>query len=376
MAKFCSKCGNQVVEDSLFCKYCGNKLKPPTFRKRGDTTRRTYSHDSAPSSYPTYYRPPRSSSSRGLTWFFVGIFFIVVMVSAVFVLLGIIFLPISLTQIMDDYDYVGDKTFSIDDFGNDTLSYVEVEIHNSLGSVNIEITNSIESIEARALVYAREGHSLHDATTFEVNSDDYVHYIFFDSISGSYWESPYLYELEILISSRVITALDVEISTGSISVIAQNSKISLLSLDSSTGSITVDLQEVVMETGNPFIHTSTGSITTTLTNLEYPLSDVEWTIDTSTGSIDLSIFQESVLNNTWIKYYTDTSTGSINFKYQLDSAVGLLMYADVSTGTIYTPGYSTDDRYSYKSEDYDLASMKFYLSMHTSTGSITINSLS
>lgn len=374
MVRFCSKCGNQVVENSLFCEYCGNKLKSSTFTKRGEATHNSFSHVSAPSSYPNYYRSPHRSSSQGLIRILAGIFFIIAIIVSAFVLLGIIFLPVSLNQIIDDYDYVGDKTFSIDDFVNDTSSYVGVEIYNSLGSVNIEITNSSKLIEARVLVYAREGYSISDANAFEMNTDENLHYLFFDSVSGSYRENPYFYELEILISSRATIALDVEVSTGSIYAIAQETKISHLSLDSSTGSIIIDLQEVVLETDNPFIHTSTGSVTVTLTNLYYPMNEVEWTITTSTGSIDLNIFQETVLNNTWIKYYTSTSTGSINFTYKLDLAIGVVLYADVSTGTIYTPGYSTDDNYYYKSENYDFASMKFYFSMHASTGSITVNS--
>ena len=50
------------------------------------------------------------------------------------------------------------------------------------------------------------------------------------------------------------------------------------------------------------------------------------------------------------------------------------MYADVATGTIHASEYSIDDHYSYKSENYDSALMKFVITMGTSTGSIYIDS--
>lgn len=390
MSRFCSKCGAKVVEDSLFCEYCGNKLKSSTFVKRSvppptqESIRkpafRSYNQVPQSSSSPSYYRRSRRSSSQGIKWLFIGIFFIVIIGFAAVVLLGIIVLPISINQIIDhQYDYIGEKTFSIDSLTNssdsltNTSSYVDLDIYNSLGSVDIEFTNISKLLEARILVYTREGRNLHDANTFEESHYDDHHYVFFDSSTGPYSENPYLYELEIAISNHATTALNVEVSTGSISVIAYETNISSLLLDTSTGSITTNFQEVFFNASNNlYIHTSTGSITSTFNNVNYSSSEVDWILDTSTGSIDLNLLQKSIIENTLVTYDVETSTGSISFYHQLNSTIGLRMYAAVPTGTIYTPSYSTDDEYSYKSENYDSATMKLYLSMHTSTGSITI----
>ena len=176
-----------------------------------------------------------------------------------------------------------------------------------------------------------------------------------------------------MISSQTTTALNIEVSTGSISVNAHNTNISSLFLDTSTGSITADFQEVYFSASKDFtLHTSTGSITATFDNVVYYSSEVEWMIDTSTGSIDFNLFQELVNDNTLIDYNVDTSTGSINFNYHLNSTIGLQIYADVSTGNIHTSGYSTDDEFIYESENYDAASMKIYVLLDTSTGSIHI----
>ncbi|MFX0211266.1 MAG: hypothetical protein ACFFDT_35120 [Candidatus Hodarchaeota archaeon] len=334
----------------------------------------SYDQGSSPSSYTSSYRPSHRSSSQWGRWLFIGFFIIVIVGFAAVILLGFIFLPFSF-NIFNNYEYIGDNIFFLDDNLANTSSSVELEIHNSVGSVDIEIIDTPELFEAHILTFAREGHDMQEANTFEVDEHDNNYFIFFDSSSGSGWENPYYYDLEIIISNQVTTALNIEVSTGSISVNAQQTNLSSLFLDTSTGSITADFQEVFFSTATSkdfTLHTSTGSITATFDNLLYASSEIEWMIETSTGSIDFDLFQETINDNTLINYNVDTSTGSINFNYVLNSTIGLQVYADVSTGNIYTPGYSTDEEYTYKSENYDSASMKIYVLLGTSTGSINI----
>ncbi|MHA2247307.1 MAG: zinc ribbon domain-containing protein [Candidatus Hodarchaeales archaeon] len=385
MSRFCSKCGARVVDDSIFCESCGSKLKPPPKIAPRSVPPRTeepsrkpvfnsYNKVSSRSGSPSHYRPYyRSSSPKGIKWLFVGVFFIAIIgFAAVLFFVGIV--PIAFNGIVTKrHKYIGDKTYSIDDLTN--TSSLELDIDNSFGDVHIEITNMTNVIEAQILVYAKEGHRLRDANTFEDTHYDNLHYVSFDSSSGSYQENPYYYELEIAISNLVTTALDVDVSTGSIFVEARETNISFVSLGISTGSITCIFQDVVFETANNLtMHTSTGSITASFIDINYDSSDeVEWIIYTSTGSIDLDIIQEVVFNHTQINYNVDVSTGSINFVHELHHEIGLLYYADVSTGEIYTEN-SIDDHFPYESENYTLASMKFYLSMDVSTGSISITS--
>ncbi|MFX1285511.1 MAG: hypothetical protein ACFFB5_17870 [Promethearchaeota archaeon] len=383
MPRFCSKCGGRVVEDSIFCEYCGNKLRSPQISQKsfspptGESTRRpvfsSYNKATTPSRSPSYYRSYHKSSSQGAKWLLVGGFAIIVIVgfAAIVFLVGV--LPFAYDRIVDKYDYIGKKTFSIDSFTN--KSNLELEIDNSVGAVNIEILNMSNLIEAQILVYAQEGHSLQDANTFEIHQYDDLNYISFDSSSRSSWENPYYYDLEITISSLVTTALDIDVSTGAIGVEASESNISLLSLKTRTGSITSEFYNVFFGTShNLTMQTSTGSIQASFNNIDYASDKVEWILDTSTGSIDFDILQEMVFNDTQVNYLVDTSTGSINFRHSLHPAIGLLYHANVSTGAIYTSGQSIEDNYTYKSQNYDLSSMKYYLLMDTSTGSISISS--
>lgn len=382
MSRFCSNCGVRITDDSIFCEYCGSKLERSELIQKkmspftGEPVRkpesRSYNDNSPPLTYQSYYRSSRSSSSQGKKWLLIGVFFIVVIaVAAVAIFVGI--LPITFNRIMDPYNYIGDKSFSIDGLTN--TSDFKLEIDNSLGAVNIEIRNISNLIEAQVLVYARDRHTLQDANNFDTYYDTFYH-VSFDSSSGSFWENPYYkYELEITISNLVTTALDVDVTTGSISVVAHETNISLLSLATTTGSITSEFQDVFFETANNLtIHTSTGSISALFSDVNYFSDEVEWKIYTHTGSIELDILQETVFNDILVNYNVDTYTGSIHFYHNLHSTIGLLMYADVATGTIHASEYSIDDHYSYKSENYNSALMRFIITMGTSTGSIHIDS--
>ncbi|MFX0118517.1 MAG: zinc-ribbon domain-containing protein [Candidatus Hodarchaeota archaeon] len=384
MSKYCSKCGARITEDSIFCEYCGNKLKGQISSYMNDspfpkesTGKPTFSATSRttppPPSYISHYRPyRRSSSSQGIKWIFIGIFFILLIGFAAIVFFGLIVLPFPFNQMMNQHDYIGDKTFSIDKLVNGSLN-VDLEVYNSLGSVNIEIADISNLFEAQISVYAREGHRLRDANNFEKDSFEDRQFIFFNSNSGSDWENPYMYDLEITISNQATIALNIEVSTGTISIVVQNTTISSLFLETSTGNINAEFKEVFFNASDSyFLHTSTGSITTTFNNVNYSSNEVEWILDTSTGSIDLNLIQELVIENTLVHFDVGASTGKIDFYHLVNVTIGIQIYADVSTGSISTPSYSTDDEYNYKSENYNNAPMKFDISMQTSTGSINI----
>ncbi|UCG00858.1 MAG: zinc ribbon domain-containing protein [Candidatus Heimdallarchaeota archaeon] len=381
MSKFCTKCGGRIAEDSLFCEYCGNKVKTsvptqPLFAKESQPPKKpvfsSYNQTSPPPSYTSSYRPYHRSSTNWAKWVFIGVFFVVIVGFAAVILIGLAFLPFSF-NVFNQYEYIGDLNEYIGENLTNNSAYIDLEVDNSIGAVNIDIVENIKFFEAQIHVYAREGYHLYEANTIEYEEYNNHYFITFDSSSDSDWENPYLYELDILISNRATTELNIEVSTGAISVGAYQTNISSLYLDTSTGSITVDFSEVYFSASQDFtLHTSTGSITADFFELMYYSSEVEWMIDTSTGSISVDLFQESIDNNTLIYYNAGTSTGSIDFHYALNSSIGLQIYADVSTGTINTPDYSTDDEYTYKSENYDSASMKIYVFLDTSTGSIHI----
>jgi hypothetical protein len=365
MANFCSKCGGKVFEDSTFCEYCGNRLKTPKFTPKSvyppsaSSTRepvyRSTTNGTPQSGIPQYSHTYYKSPSSGIKWSsLVAIFFIVILgFVAVAVLIGLIFIPISFNHIISDYNYIGDKSFSIGDSVNTTN--LKLEIDNSVGPVSIKFDNMTQLFDSRILVYAQEGHTLEDANNFEESYYNSIQSISFDSSSGSSWENPYTYELEITISTLVTAALDVEISTGSMDIIAHEATISNLILETSTGSINAEFSEVFFNTSDA-------------------LSIGTWNIGTSTGSIELDINQDRVNNNTRIDYDVTASTGSIDCYYNLKSEIGLSLYASTSLGSISADGYSTDDSYTFTSENFSDASMKFDLKLSSSTGSVTITS--
>lgn len=381
MTKFCTNCGGRIAEDSLFCEYCGSKVKTSTISKshfieESQPSKKpvfsSYNQVSSPPSYTSSYRPTPRSSSNWAKWAFMGVFVVVIIGFAAVILIGLVFLPFGFNM-FNQYKYIGDFTEYVgEDLTNSTYN-IDLEIDNSFGAVNIDIIDTQILFEAQIHVYAREGHEINDANNFKIIEYDNLYTIFFDSSSDSDWENPYYYELDITISNQTTTGLDIRVSTGEISVHAHQTNISSLILDTSTGSITAVFDEVIFSASQDFtLHTSTGSISAYFTNVLYASSEIQWLIETSTGSIDLDLSQEIVDNNTIINYNTDTSTGSITFTYELNSTIGLQLHASVSTGDIYTQGYTTDDEYTFKSENYDSASMKIYVLLDISTGSIHI----
>lgn len=379
MTRFCTNCGGRIAEDSIFCEYCGSKVKTSTpsktrFREESQPLEKpvynSYNQVSSVPSYTSSYRP--SSSSNWAKWLFLGVFVVVIIGFAAVILVGLVFLPFGFNM-FNQYEYIGDLTEYIgEDLTNNTYS-IDLEIDNSVGTVNVEIIDRPILFEAQIHIYAREGHDIENANTFDIGEYEDHYSIFFDSSSAPDWDNPYYYDLDIMISNQTTTGLDIKVSSGEIYVYAHQTNISSLSLDTSTGSITAVLDEVNFSSSQNFIlHTSTGSVSAYFTNVLYVSSEIEWLIETSTGSIDLDVSQEIVDNNTVINYDADTSTGSIHFTYELNTTIGLQLDANVSTGDIYTQGNPTDDNYFFKSGNYDSASMKINVLLDTSTGSIYI----
>ena len=157
-----------------------------------------------------------------------------------------------------------------------------------------------------------------------------------------------------------------------INLIAEDTSIDEVNLRTSTGEIHTHFFNVLLNTSNPFLDTSTGSIHATFDNINYIPEFVEWVIHTSTGSIDVNIIQDQIVNNTNIYYGISTSTGSIDCFHEFNPEIGYLVDASVSLGNINAYDQSVDDNFNYLSENYNSAWMIFDIYLSTSTGSITI----
>ena len=87
MANFCSKCGVKVLEDSIFCDYCGNKLKIPNFSQESvhsisvESPRRSVHSSTLRGSprrgSPYFYQSYNRSPSHEIKWLFIAFFVVI-----------------------------------------------------------------------------------------------------------------------------------------------------------------------------------------------------------------------------------------------------------------------------------------------------------
>lgn len=171
----------------------------------------------------------------------------------------------------------------------------------------------------------------------------------------------------------------VETSTGSIAVFAKHNEFNQgISAITSTGSIVLNLTNCII--GNDILgKVSTGSITLRLYNPVYS-QNCMWNLDTSTGGIDIEIYQYIDMNAN-VAGTIETSTGSIDLIYKDNlGTVGASFFGTTSTGS-YTRtssggGFAAPTTNPYNSLDYGTALHTYTLTLTTSTGSIHVDGTS
>ena len=184
-----------------------------------------------------------------------------------------------------------------------------------------------------------------------------------------------------LIGAKNVTFLgDVktETSTGSIAVFAKHNEFTQgIRALTSTGSITLNLTNCII--GNDIYgKVSTGSITLKMYNPTYS-QDCTLNLDTSTGGIDVEIYQYIDMNANVVGTI-ETSTGGIDLIYKDDrGTVGASFFGTTSTGS-YTRtssgGFAPPNTNPYNSLDYGTALHTYTLVLETSTGSIHVDGTS
>ncbi|MFX1426064.1 MAG: hypothetical protein ACFFBE_06395 [Promethearchaeota archaeon] len=199
----------------------------------------------------------------------------------------------------------------------------------------------------------------------------------------------------------LLNRTDLETSTGSISVQAEENSTFLgkLELRTSTGSIDLIAKDVnftysfstIVSTGSLNLNftncvigedikakASTGSIALKSYNLKYDKNCV-WDVETDTGSIDIEIYQYIEMNAN-ITGVLETSTGSIDLIYKDNLAnVGASFFGSWSTGSYSrtnSGGFSSTDYNPFYSQDYSTASNTYTLDLTVSTGSIDVDGTS
>lgn len=150
-----------------------------------------------------------------------------------------------------------------------------------------------------------------------------------------------------------------------------------LIISSSTGALTLNLTNCIIG-GNLIGTGSTGTISFSSYNMKYA-NDKTWSLETSTGSISISIRQYIEMGAN-VSGSITTSTASIFVNYRDTLAnVGATFSCSTSTGSnTYTPigtgGFTqigTNPK-TISSDDYGTASNRYNFGLSTSTGSINV----
>jgi hypothetical protein len=168
-------------------------------------------------------------------------------------------------------------------------------------------------------------------------------------------------------------------STGSIDFYADNNNFTHgLTIGTSTGSATVNLTNCIM--GDDLtIGVSTGSIDFSSYNMQYA-QNVVWDIETSTGSVDIAIYQ-SIGMGANVTGSIQTSTGGVDVIYKDTlSTVGAEFDCGTGTGTVTylssgTGGFSWIGDSNNKvitSDDHSASTSRYTLTVSASTGSIEV----
>ncbi|NVM37828.1 MAG: hypothetical protein HWN81_19710 [Candidatus Lokiarchaeota archaeon] len=174
--------------------------------------------------------------------------------------------------------------------------------------------------------------------------------------------------------------VEISTSTGSAALFAKQVNFThSLRASTTTGSLSLNFSECFI--GNNLVGTvSTGSISFNSYNMKYS-DDYIWGLETSTGSIDVNIIQNTeIVSN--ITGAIQTSTGSIDVYYKDNSAnVGAKFTGSTSTGSIeYNPigvgGFvetGSSNSKTITSNDFNSATNTYTFSLTTSTGSVEVN---
>lgn len=358
--KNCPKCGNFVTEDSHFCDSCGFNLTEPSLQYT-DVSRK--SEFIQPSTlHPPYRRKTRLIIPIAIAGFVVFVL-IVVVFSTTFI--GF-FIPW-------DYKDLGEHPLLIIPVENTTA--IQLELSNDIGNIFIDTDPGLSSLlSARISVYGLEGHELADANIFESSQQGLIATVRF----SSHWDdnpdsrNPYRYEVEILVRPEAVIGIEASTSTGDLNIAIVNSAITDFQASTGTGQMDIVLKDIYeFNDTSPNLACSTGETILMLDSINYTTQMTNWTIESSTGDVDLTIIQDisEYLTDTARDFYVEASTGNMEVNVDLLSEYGIKAIATVSTGEVDLPSGSS----SYQTANYDITPWKYLFTLRTSTGRISLS---
>ncbi|MFX0185592.1 MAG: zinc-ribbon domain-containing protein [Candidatus Hodarchaeota archaeon] len=357
---YCPKCGNRVAEDSNFCDSCGFNLSEPSLQPTDVSRKSEFIPPST--SYPPYRRRTRPIIPIVVAGFF--IFALVIVVAGL--IFSSLFVPWS-------YEYLGEHPQFI--IPSENTAAIQLELSNEIGNIFIYTNPELSSsLSARVTVFGLEGHELTDANKIESSQQGLVTTVRF----SSQWDydpntrNPYRYELEIFVRPEAVIGIDASTSTGDLSIYIVNITITDFQASTGTGMMDIVLKDIYeFNDTSPNLACSTGETILALHNINYTTQKTDWTIESSTGNVDLTINQNisEYLTDTVRDFYVDASTGDIFVSVDLLSEYGINAVATASTGGIDLPSGSS----SYQTANYEISPWKYSFTLETSTGFISLS---
>ncbi|MFX0171749.1 MAG: zinc-ribbon domain-containing protein [Candidatus Hodarchaeota archaeon] len=356
---YCPKCGNSVPEDSNFCDSCGYNLTKSSIHSTDISRKSEFVQPST--FYPPYRRRTRPIIPIAIAGFFV---FIIVTIG-----FGVLFFSFLTPW---DYEYLGEHQFTIP---SESTSTIQLELSNDIGNVFINTDPGLPySLSANIVIYGLEGHELANANKIESSQQGLITTVSFSSRWDDDPETrdPYRYEVEILVRSNAIIGIDASTSTGDLYIAIVNSTITEFQVATGTGYIDIILKDIYeFNDTSPNLAYSTGDTFLMLDNINYTTQMTNWTIESNTGDVDLTIIQEisEYFTDSVRGFFIEADTGNIEVTVDLlSNEYGISATAIASTGTIDLPSGNS----SYQTENYGASSWKYVFILRTSTGHISL----
>ena len=245
---------------------------------------------------------------------------------------------------------------------------VELEISNDIGEIDIRSeTDASYAVSVILSVFSldTDEHTLQDAeeltsTTPEANKTK------ISFLANSIGIPNYKYELTIVVNTAITLAMDIELTTGSITLDLKDSVISELKIVSTTGFKDITMTNCEIADSAPFVDGTTGGTDISIINLNFAVI-TDWTISSSTGVIDMIINAHESINGTHAFDIT-TTTGDVQIN-TVFSGIGFKVTASAVTGTITLPGGSDSP---YSTPEYVSAEVKIDFTIDVTTGSVTV----
>lgn len=267
------------------------------------------------------------------------------------------------------YEYLGELPSAMiekDKIGD----YVFIQLENSVGSISLTTDSSLDSaFQGHIQVWGLGDATLSNANRFETSTIDNYTTITFSSSWYDSATNPYTYELELLISEALNLELSIVTSTGDLYIDLWNETLEMFKISTSTGSQYISMDNIIIGGGaNPSLLCSVGEINLDLTNISYLLPSNTWTIDSSTGAVNVEIVQTNLDINisTTRTFDIDTSLGDITVDIFLSEDYSCRAVVDTSLGSVNLPGNGEE----YTSANYGSVIWVFQFNLDTSIGDI------